>query len=157
VLKFGDIAAVHVNFSPDGQRLAAAGRETGAKVWEVATSRAVLTMTALNGAVWDINYSPDGKYLVTAGGNKTAKVWDAQTGEELLNYQMPGSVARAFFTPDERAVMMAVSAAGGPPSLRLNAFNFDDLVALARSRLLRDWQPGECLKYLHAETCPGRP
>jgi hypothetical protein len=110
-------------------------------------------MTAHTSYIFDINYSPDGKYLVTASYDKTAKVWDAQTGKELLSYPSPTYAYKAFFAPNGRGIVFT----GSGPS-RLNAFlNFDDLVAAAHQRLLRDWQPGECLKYLHTETCPGRP
>lgn len=61
-LQFDNRAIYHLNFSPDGQRLAASG-SNGATVWEWATGKSVLTMTAHTGYVNDINYSPDGKYL----------------------------------------------------------------------------------------------
>ena len=68
---------------------------------------------------------------------------------------MPNALGyRAFFTPGNKAVVIA----SADQSVRLNAFlYFDALVAEARGRLLRDWQPAECVKYLHTDACPGRP
>jgi WD40 repeat protein len=153
-LMFDALWINHINFSPDGQRLAAAGAEDGAIVWEVVTGRAVFTLPATIGFVSDINFSPDGKYLVTGSANKVVQVWNARTGAEVLSYPMPDALGyRAFFTPGNKAVVIASSG----QAVHLNAFlDLDALVAEARRRLLRDWQPAECVKYLHTATCPGK-
>jgi WD40 repeat protein len=154
-LMFDSLWINHINFSPDGRRLAAAGSVDGAIVWDLVTAQAVFTLPASIGFVSDINFSPDGKYLVTGSGNKTVQVWDAQTGAEVLSYPMADVLGyRAFFTPGNMAVVIASSG----QTVRLDAFlDFDALVAEARRRLLRDWEPAECVKYLHTRTCPGRP
>lgn len=149
VLRIDNRAIYSLDFSPDGRRLAVAG-ENGASVWEWASAKPVLTMTTHNDTVNDINYSPDGRHLVTASFDQTAKVWDAQTGLELLSYALPGDVTKAFFASEGQKVVLA---AAGPRSFRLNAFDFEILLAAARARLVRGWRPAECQKYLHGP-CP---
>jgi WD40 repeat protein len=142
-----------IDFSPDGRYLAVGG--TAAAVWEVATGQPVLKLAGHNAGIIDMAYSPDGRYLVTASFDGTAKVWEAATGLPLISYSLPTWVSTIFFTPDGQRIIYNVHG-GGP--YQVNAFlDFDDLLAVARSRLLRDWQPSECLKYLHTKTCPGKP
>ena len=76
--------AYSVAFSPDGTRLATAGDDGMAKVWELATGNPVLTLAAHNGEVWSIAWSGDGKRLATAGADGMAKVWDTATGKATL-------------------------------------------------------------------------
>ena len=147
-----------IDFSPDGKRLAGAGYASGAVVWDLATGQAIVTLTGHSAAVNDIRFSPDGKYLVTASADQTVKVWDAQTGAELLNYPISGIGAfQASFTSGDEAVLIESHVSGDRSYERLDAFlDFDALVAEARRRLQRDWQPAECVKYLHTQTCPGK-
>jgi WD40 repeat protein len=154
-LTFDGLFIGHINFSPDGRLLAAGGSADGAIVWDLVTARPVLTLPTSLEHVYDINFSPDGKYLVTGSANRSVQVWDAQTGAEVLRYPMADVLGyRAFFTPGNKAVVIASSG----QAVHLNAFlDFDALVAEARRRPLRDWQPAECVKYLHTTTCPKKP
>lgn len=72
-----------VQFSPDGQLLAASVRNT-IGLWEVkAGKRLFVEKPGHDSRVSTVDYSPDGKQIVTSGGDRI-QVWDALTGEHLF-------------------------------------------------------------------------
>ncbi len=73
-----------IAFSPDGKRLATAGIDKTAKVWDPVTGKELLTLRGHTLDVVGIAFSPDGTRLATSSYDKTAKMWDAVTGKELL-------------------------------------------------------------------------
>jgi hypothetical protein len=89
-----------VAWSPDGQRLAT-GSGGGAKVWDVAGGRELLTLKGHSGAVYGVAWSPDGQRLATGSTDGTAKVWDAAGGRELLTLKgHTGLVYSVAWSPD---------------------------------------------------------
>lgn len=84
-----------LTFSPDGKRIAAAGglndinKPGDVHVWEVATSKEVLTLVGHTEAVINVAYSADGKYLVSGSGATSGvragevRVWEAETGKAV--------------------------------------------------------------------------
>jgi WD40 repeat protein/transcriptional regulator with XRE-family HTH domain len=136
-------------FSPDGQSLTAAG-SGGVKVYDMNTLEQRFYFP---GDSWMSIYSPDGKYIVTANADGTTRVYDSQTGVELLDYGSPENFEdwMAGFTPDGQRIFSL----GGDGYLQQFAFlNFDDLVAIAHTRIARTWTQQECRQYLHRESCP---
>ncbi len=73
-----------VAFNADGSRLATAGADSSAKVWDIAAERAILTLSGHTGALTAVAFYPDGDRLVTAGADGTARIWNAETGLEPL-------------------------------------------------------------------------
>ena len=77
-LKGLDDMAGSLTFSPDGSRLAAAGRTV--KVWDTATGHDLLTLRDVPGSVADLEFSRDGHRLravVWTNGKYGLKTWDA--------------------------------------------------------------------------------
>src|SRR5262249_19753786 len=66
------------------KRLASAGRDNAARVWEAATGKELCAMAGHAGPVHHLAFSPDGRRLVTAGDDRAAAVWDAATGRRLF-------------------------------------------------------------------------
>lgn len=106
--------ALGVDFSPDGQRLAASGPDSTAKIWDAASGGELLTLAGHSDDLFGVSvrFSPDGQRLVTGSADGTAKVWDTATGEELVTLRgHSGTVFNAVFSPDGTRV--ATSSADG--------------------------------------------
>lgn len=71
-------------YSPDGKRIAIAGAEQAAHVYDVETGAEVLPPLQHGGSIYALTYSADGSRIATASGDKTARVFDAWSGEQQL-------------------------------------------------------------------------
>jgi WD40 repeat protein len=133
-------------YSPDGTRLATVGFGGTARVWNATTGKELFNLSGHVGDVVTVAFNPDGSRLATADYDNTVRLWDMNSGAELLN--IPGRWQLAF-SPDGTRL-----ATGGSNYVRIYLLQIDELVALARSRLVRSWTIEECKTYLHVEACP---
>jgi WD40 repeat protein len=89
-----------VAFSPDGIRLAAAGKDH-VKVWDACTGRLLQMLQGHKGRVNGVAFSPDGRRLASTSADGTLKVWDVTTGqgERTINNDS-GELLGVAFSPD---------------------------------------------------------
>ncbi len=101
--------AVTVDFAPDGQRLAAAGKFGVARIWTLDAERRELPLEGHTEVVHSIAFSPDGKLVATGSEDATWRLWDADTGKMLKEVAAIGresarpgekSIAAVAFNPD---------------------------------------------------------
>ncbi|HEV8001633.1 MAG TPA: Gfo/Idh/MocA family oxidoreductase [Planctomycetaceae bacterium] len=98
-------------FSPDGRQLATATEAAdseSARVFDVATGKALHVLTGHRFPVRAIAFSADGKKIATAAGDEDrvtqpgeVKVWNAADGKQLNSFSNPKRAATAVaFSPD---------------------------------------------------------
>ena len=108
-----------IEFSRDASRLATAGVDGAAKVWEIRNGklRELLALRSKPNPVMSVSFSPDATRLVTVGQFFGARVWDVSAAArgEVLTLPGPesGPVSPAIaFTPDGRRLVASSGPAG---------------------------------------------
>jgi WD40 repeat protein len=128
-------------FSPDGRHIVTTGGLTQvARVWDVATGRAVTPALPHRGRVHGASFSPDGRWVVTAAETGPAsdseiRLWDAETGEPVSPpIKERGIAASSSFSPDGRHLLVASGGHGMPEiwDLSHDRRPVGDLLRLAR-------------------------
>jgi WD40 repeat protein len=94
-----------IAFSPDGQRLATAGTDRAARIWDSQTARPTTGELRHRGDVVKIEFSADGRMVATASLAGEACVWDAATGEMIAMMNHPDSVWDIRFHPNGRELV----------------------------------------------------
>lgn len=102
-------AVSSVAFSPSGDRFVTGSWDHSARVWDLATGRAVLKVGRdvhkrfVNAAT----FSPDGKWLATAD-DRTVRLWDPESGNLLAALEgHEGPVLAIDFAPDGSGLLSA--------------------------------------------------
>jgi WD40 repeat protein/serine/threonine protein kinase len=108
----GEIHAVA--FCPEGRRLATAGGDRVARLWDVSTGIPLSPPLRHDGPVRAVAFSPDGTLVATAGDDGMIRRWDALTGRPHGNPMCCGAAITSLgFSPDGSRIA-AASGPGGP-------------------------------------------
>jgi len=95
-------------FSPDGARVVTASDDKTARIWDVATGKAIAVLSGHSQVVTSAAFSPDGERVVTASEDNTARLWDAKTGAAIAVLRGHSSAVRSpAFSPDGARVVTA--------------------------------------------------
>ncbi|MCI0360193.1 MAG: WD40 repeat domain-containing protein [Planctomycetaceae bacterium] len=72
-----------VQFSPSGELILTASRDSTARIWETATGKERQVLRGHTSRLRGVAFSADGKRAATASEDKSARLWDAETGAEI--------------------------------------------------------------------------
>jgi hypothetical protein len=93
-------------FSPDGNQIVSASRDSTLKVWDAATGEMPRSLEGHSERVNDCAYRPDGKQIVSASHDLTLKVWDVTTSEMLFAIEGHSTpVTSCAFSPDGKQIV----------------------------------------------------
>ena len=95
-----------VAFAADDQRIATAGSDGTARVWDRKSGRELIRIHH-DDMVQGVAFSCDCQRLATASFDQTARVWDSATGRELIHITHDGDVWAVAFSPDGKRVVTA--------------------------------------------------
>ncbi len=99
-------AVYSVEFSPSGDRLAAASQDGTVRLWETGSWQPLLALRADRQEANAASFSPDGRSLATVGDEGTLRLWDLATG--LPRFERPahrGDAVIARFAPGGRTLL----------------------------------------------------
>jgi len=88
-------------YSPDGGRIATAGRDGAVKVWDAHAGKELFTLDGHKGTVHAVAFSHDGKRIASAGDDGAVKVWDAEARRVVFTLDGHAAGAQCVaFSPD---------------------------------------------------------
>lgn len=95
-----------IAFSSDRKTVATGSRVI--KLWDISSTKPLLTLTDHTDDINSIAFSPNQKVLASGSDDKTVKLWSLATGEVIKSLSHSGEVESISFSPDGKTI-----AAGG--------------------------------------------
>ncbi|MDX1415369.1 MAG: hypothetical protein R3293_14330, partial [Candidatus Promineifilaceae bacterium] len=113
---------IDLDFSPDGQFLAAAAADRSITLWRLHEYQPYLVIEQSTGYSLSVAFSPDSQMIAAGGLSGAIQLWDVASGEQLeTEFAHAGEVTAVVFSPDgktlfgssEDQVIAAWDVAGG--------------------------------------------
>ena len=127
------VSAEAMSFTQDGTRLVLPdGFSVTARVWDLAARQSTLTLSGHSGRISQVQFAADGALILTASqSDNSVRLWDGTTG--AMQTRLPLRATYAELSPDSRYLLLATNG-----MISLHLVRYDELLALARTRVTRD-------------------
>ncbi|MCC9602478.1 serine/threonine protein kinase [Stieleria sp. JC731] len=89
-----------VDFTPNGDKVAAAIEDGSVRLWDVASQKVLRSFDAHKGIAWTIQFHPNGQLVATSGDDGMVKLWNAETLESEIEWQAGSAVRKIAFSPN---------------------------------------------------------
>jgi len=97
----------NIDFSPNGEMLAAYSRDKTIKLWDVKTGFLINTFSGISNADGKVLFSHNGKKLIGSGGLEI-KVWDIHSGKALDSLKgHTNTINKVSISPDQKMIASA--------------------------------------------------
>jgi WD40 repeat protein len=97
-----------VAFSPDGKRLATAGKDRFVKIWDMENGHELLTYKGHTDSVRCLTFNPQGTLIASAGDDADVRLWDPVSGKDVRTMKGKGTyVTSLVFSRDGKHVFAA--------------------------------------------------
>ncbi len=94
-----------ITFSPDGQKIATAGRHV--KIWDIHTLREIMTLRHAEW-VFAVAFSTDGKFIAIGDASGQIKVRNLQSQQDVVQFRGdPDFMTAVKFSPDDQTLASA--------------------------------------------------
>lgn len=102
-----------VQWSPEGERLAAPGADGVIYIWDTASGQVIQRLQQHTDRVYSLTWSPDGKQLASISRDRSIYIWDAISGKALSTYKAEDKSAYCIaWSPDGRWLAWSSSGTG---------------------------------------------
>lgn len=145
-----------VQFSPDGQSIAATAVDGELQVWNTRTGATRFETIADRNAAFSVDFSGDGAWIATGNLTGDVKLWQADNGREVLTLSNAGCEGdcRAHVAFDRTSKRIAVASGD---KIWLHDLDFASVrkQAIAQLKQLGLLTKAACKSLLQSDSCPG--
>jgi eukaryotic-like serine/threonine-protein kinase len=95
-----------VDFSPQGNTVAAAIEDGSVRLWNIETKQVSKSFNAHRGIVWCVRFHPSRSIVATSGDDGFVKIWDGETFDLIHQWNAGSAVRGIAFSPDGNRIVV---------------------------------------------------